>query len=269
MKRHLFLVWVLVCMTLHLSAQSRSEGRNYPITRSTMYGLGTMNLYDTYLSPVEYEGVQARVLRESSRTMQWCDEKVSRQVLFQGHVGMAMNRAETSNELSGMVNWNYALHYNISLFDGRLRLLAGPMMQVHGGFIYNTRNGNNPAQAKLYTNVAASGMALYNINWKRCPITLRYQVDVPVMGVMFSPEYGQSYYEIFSLGHTEGTVHFTSLHNQPTMRHWLTADVNFRKLTLRVGYMADMQQTSVGGLKSHDYSSSFMVGFVKNLRIID
>ena len=128
---------------------------------------------------------------------------------------------------------------------------------------------NNPAQAKLYTNVAASGMALYNINWKRCPITLRYQVDVPVMGVMFSPEYGQSYYEIFSLGHTEGTVHFTSLHNQPTMRHWLTADVNFRKLTLRVGYMADMQQTSVGGLKSHDYSSSFMVGFVKNLRIID
>ena len=97
MKRHLFLVWVLVCMTLPLSAQSRGEGRNYPITRSTMYGLGTMNLYDTYLSPVEYEGVQARVLRESSRTMQWCDEKVSRQVLFQGHVGMAMNRAETSN----------------------------------------------------------------------------------------------------------------------------------------------------------------------------
>lgn len=261
MKRPL-LILLFISLAGYLSAQ---EGPGRPITRSTMYGAGVVNIYDTYLSPLEYSGMQAKVLRESTRTTRWCDGNISRQSLFQGYVGFAHNPAETADELTGMVNWNYALHYNFRLFDGQLRLLAGPMAQLHGGFIYNTRNGNNPAQAKLYANLAASGMAIYHIPWERCPITLRYQLDAPLLGLMFSPTYGQSYYEIFSLGHTDGIVHFTSLHNQPSLRHWLTADMKFRRFTLRLGYMADMQQSRVGGLRTHDYSHSFMIGLVKKL----
>lgn len=261
MKRTL-LSLLLVGLTSLLSAQT---GRERPITRSTMYGAGVVNLYDTYLSPLEYRGEQVRVLRESVRPMPWCDGRVSRQTLFQGHLAMADNPAETASELAGMVNWNYALYYNFSLLDGRLTLGAGPMWQLHGGFLYNTRGGNNPAQAKFYTNVAASGIAQYDIPWKRLPIRLRYQLDIPFLGVMFSPQFGQSYYEIFSLGHTDGIIHFTSLHNQPTLRHWLTADMKFHNFTLRLGYMADMQQSRVGGLRTHDYSHSFMVGLVKTL----
>lgn len=262
MMKKVLSILLSVCLTGTLFAQEHA-GR--PITRSTMYGAGVVNLYDTYLSPLEYTGVQARVLRESTRMTRWLDGNISRQTLFQGHVGIAHNPAETADELTGMVNWNYALHYNFSLMDGRLHLLAGPMVQVHGGFLYNTRNGNNPAQAKLYANLAASGMAVYHIPWKRMPVTLRYQVDAPLLGLMFSPEYGQSYYEIFSLGHSDGTVHFTSLHNQPSLRHWLTADLRLRPFTLRLGYMADMQQSRVGGLRTHDYSHTFMVGIVKRL----
>lgn len=264
MKRPL-LILLFACLAGILPAQ---EDTKRPITRSTMYGAGVVNLYDTYLSPSEYTGVQAKVLRESTRMTRWFDGNVSRQTLFQGHIGIAENPAETASELAGMVNWNYALHYNFSLMDGRLRLLAGPMVQLHGGFLYNTRNGNNPAQAKLYANLAASGMAVYHIPWKRMPVTLRYQVDTPLLGLMFSPTYGQSYYEIFSLGHTDGIVHFTSLHNQPSLRHWLTADLAFRPFTLRLGYMADMQQSRVGELRTHDYSHSFMVGLVKKLLLV-
>lgn len=262
MMRKAFATLLLACLAGTLSAQ-KNDCR--PITRSTMYGAGTVNLYDTYLSPLEYSGVQARVLRESTRMMPWWDGNISRQTLFQGYMGLAQNPAETADELAGMVNWNYALHYNFSLMENRLRLLVGPMLQLHGGFLYNTRNGNNPAQAKLYANLAASGMAIYHIPWKRMPVTLRYQVDAPLLGAMFSPEYGQSYYEIFSLGHSDGTIHFTSLHNQPSLRHWLTADLQFRPFTLRLGYMADMQQSRIGGLRTHDYSHSFMIGLVKKL----
>lgn len=264
MKRPL-LILLFACLAGILPAQEETKR---PITRSTMYGAGVVNLYDTYLSPLEYTGVQARVLRESTRMTRWFDGNISRQTLFQGYIGMADNPAETASELAGMVNWNYALHYNFSLMDGQLRLLAGPMVQLHGGFLYNTRNGNNPAQAKLYANLAASSMAVYHIPWKRMPVTLRYQVDTPLLGLMFSPTYGQSYYEIFSLGHTDGIVHFTSLHNQPSLRHWLTADLAFRPFTLRLGYMADMQQSRVGGLRTHDYSHSFMVGLVKKLLLV-
>ena len=257
--------WIVILLAGTIAPLSAQKECNRPIVRSTMYGGGFSNLYDTYLSPVEYTGVQARVLRESSRMTRWFDGNVSRQTIFQGYVGMTENPAGTANELSGMVNWNYALHYNFHLFDGQLRLLAGPMAQLHGGFIYNTRNGNNPAQAKFYANLAASGMAIYHIPWKRVPITLRYQLDAPLLGLMFSPTYGQSYYEIFSLGHTDGIIHFTSLHNQPSLRHWLTTDMKFRSFTLRLGYMADMQQSRVSGLRTHDYSHTFMVGLVKKL----
>lgn len=263
MNRKILLLLCMLGAALHLQAQVAGDAR--PVIRSTMFGVGSVNLYDTYLSPMEYTGTQFRVLRESVRPTRWMDDKVSRQVLFQGYLATATNQAETASELAGMVNWNYALHYNFTLLDGRLRLAAGPMLQLHGGFLYNTRNSNNPAQAKLYANVAASGMAQYEMLLGPFSLKFRYQLDAPFMGVMFSPQYGQSYYEIFSLGHADGTVHFTSLHNQPTMRHLLTTDITIRRFTFRLGYMADMQQARVGGLRTHDYSHTIMIGLVKKL----
>ena len=259
---------IIVSLWLWLVSVGLCAQEARPVIRSTMYGLGAVNLYDTYLSPMEYNGVQVRVLRESSRLTPWMDGKVSRQVMFQGHVATAENRAETASELAGMVNWNYALHYNFRCLDERLRWTIGPMAQIHGGFLYNTRNSNNPAQAKLYANLAASAIVAYSLPWKWLPVEVRYQLDVPFMGEMFSPQYGQAYYEIFSLGHADGTVCFTSFHNQPTWRHWLTADMKFQKFTLRVGYMADMQQARANGLRSHDYSHSFMLGLVHKFVIL-
>jgi hypothetical protein len=44
-----------------------SLSQNRFVTRSTLYGVGVVNLYDTYLSPVEYTGTQARVMHERMR----------------------------------------------------------------------------------------------------------------------------------------------------------------------------------------------------------
>ena len=37
------------------------------ITRSTLYGIGSTNILDTYLSPMEYKGAELRILRENRR----------------------------------------------------------------------------------------------------------------------------------------------------------------------------------------------------------
>ncbi len=235
------------------------------ITRSTMYGMGCMQVLDTYLSPIEYSGVQINLLRESSRRTRILRGKVSMQTIFQGNIGLAENPSATGNELTGLLNWNYALHYNFNPINDKLHFALGPMAQIQGGFIYNTRNSNNPAQAKCYINLAASGMIAYQIPWKIIPIKLRYQLDVPLLGAMFSPQYQQSYYDIFSLGHYDGNIVFTSLHNQPSMRSWFTSDFSFRTFTLRLGYMADLHQSKVNNIKCHTYSHAFMIGFVKNL----
>ena len=234
-----------------------------PVKRATLYGVGTANVYDTYLSPQEYKGVDFRILRESTRTMKWADGRISRQSLFQADVSYTHNRVDNNNTVAAMANWNWGLHYNFPIAHN-FRLKAGALADINGGFAYNLRNGNNPAQARAYVNLDASVIAEWDVRIGRYPIGLRYQLNVPFMGVMFMPHYGESYYEIFSLGNSDGVVHFTSFHNQPSLRQLITADLPVRRLCkVRVGYMWDAQQARLNDIKVHSYGHTFMVGFVK------
>ena len=142
------------------------------------------------------------------------------------------------------------------------------MIDLNGGFVYNRRNSNNPAQAKAYGNLAGSGMVSYRFRLGNYPLIARYQANLPLMGVMFSPESGQSYYEIFSLKHGGKNILFTSLHNQTALRQLLTLDFPVGNMNVRAGYICDIQQAKVNHLKSHTWSHVFMLGFVKNFYLI-
>ena len=237
------------------------------IVRSVMVGAGKTNVYDTYLSPLEYRGPELRFMHESMRMTRLMGGRVSAQRIVQVNASSTDNISKSGKSYSGMFNWTYALHYQYNV-DDRLKILFGPMLDLNGGFIYNTRNSNNPAQAKVYGSIDASAMAIYKLRIGRYPMTLRYQANIPFIGLMFSPEYGQSYYEIFSLKHSGNNVLFTSFHNAPTVRQMLTLDFPIGKTIMRVGYLYDIQQAKVNNLKSHFYSHNFMIGFVRNFQMI-
>ncbi len=267
MIRYLFILLIALLSVLPAHSQVDTLQSYRPITRATLYGVGFTNLLDTYLSPQEYTGVDFRLSRESMRMMKWGNGRVSQQTFFQANLGYTHNKADNNNIFSGLANWNYGLHYHFPL-TSNFRLLAGGVADLNGGFVYNLRNGNNPAQARAYINIAASGMAIWNLRIKQMPVTLRYQLNLPLAGVMFMPNYGQSYYEIFTLGHAEGVINFTSLHNQPSLRQMLTADIPVGKIRMRLAYVWDAQQAKVNGIKTHAYSHVFMVGAVKKFNLI-
>lgn len=259
-----FIVTCLLIIGQDVLAQKDSLQASRYITRATMYGIGYTNVFDTYLSPQEYRGMEFRLSRETMRMTKLLDGHVSVQNFFQAHVGYTHNRADNNNTFSGLVNWNYGLHYQFRLTDN-FKLLAGGLFDINGGFVYNLRNSNNPASARAYVNLDASGMAIWHLHIKRYPLTLRYQLNVPVMGVMFSPHYGQSYYEIFTLNNSGGVVQFTSLHNQPSVRQMVSVDLPIHLAKMRLSYIADIQQARVNGIRSHTYSHVFMIGLVKEL----
>lgn len=248
------------------SAQNVTDSlrANRYVTRATTYGVGFTNVFDTYLSPQEYKGMEFRVARESMKRTKLLDGNISSQYYFQANIAYTHNKIDNNNCFSGLFNWNYGLHYQFRLTDN-FKLLAGGLFDINGGFVYNLRNTNNPASARAYINFDASGMAIWHVKIKNYPLTLRYQVNIPVGGVMFSPSYGQSYYEIFTLGHAKGVVQLTSVHNQPALRQWITADFPVCQSKMRLSYVGDFQQANVNGIKSHTYSNAFMVGFVKDL----
>ena len=240
---------------------------NRYVTRATMYGVGYTNVFDTYLSPQEYRGIDFRISRETMRMTKLFDGNVSAQSFFQADLGYTHNRADNNNTFSGLVNWNYGLHYQFRLTNN-FKLLVGGLGDFNAGFVYNLRNSNNPASARAYINLDASTMAIWHLKIKNYPFVLRYQANLPVIGVMFSPEKGQSYYEIFTLGNSSEVVQFTSLHNQPSLRQMFSIDLPIRYSKLRLSYIADLQQSHVNDIKTHTYSHVFMVGFVKDMYLI-
>lgn len=268
MKQKFIMLLIALGTFLSVGAQEDSLRATRYVMRSTLFGVGHSNIFETYLSPLEYTGTEVRFLHESMRMTRLLGGKVSGQSLIQVNASYNKNISQTAEMYAGLVNWSYALHYQFRMNDDKLKILVGPMLDLNGGVVYNRRNSNNPAQAKAYGGLGASGMLIYKFRIARYPLTVRYQANLPLLGVMFSPEYGESYYEIFSLGNGGRNVVFTSLHNNPSLRQMVTLDFPIRNVTMRVGYVCDIQQSKVNNLKSHAYSHNFMIGFVRNLYLL-
>ena len=235
------------------------------ITNSRMIAVGYTNVLDTYLSPQEYTGTDMRYLSHTIRRAP--GSNWSTQLVHEGMFSYTHNRANNADDMGGAYRFAFGMHRHYSFFDNRLELKVGGEAAIRAGFLYNTRGGNNPAQAQFDVNIGPSMAAAYTLYAKGHPLRFRYELSVPLMGVMFSPNYGQSYYEIFSEGNYDHNIVPTTIVCAPSFRHMLTFDFDILKTTFRVGYLGDYRGAEVNDLKYHNYSSMFVIGFVKNFQI--
>ena len=89
--------YLLFALCTRLQAQTDSLQAHRYVTRATMYGVGFTNVFDTYLSPQEYKGIDFRISRETIRMTKLFDGNVSVQNFFQADVGYTHNRADNNN----------------------------------------------------------------------------------------------------------------------------------------------------------------------------
>lgn len=252
-------------ITEPLQAQEDRSKFPWSVNEGTTVGAGGYNLMDTYLSPglkMKYTGWGIRIMNERMKMVPLSDYRVSRQQLISVDMAFTDNAPGTASDFAGFIDYTLGYHYHFSLLPG-LKALAGGSAHGMAGFIYNTRNGNNPASAKADVDLNFSGMLIYGLKIKNYPLTLRYQLTVPFAGVFFSPHYGQSYYEIFDLGNSSGVVQFNSFHNKFAMRNYVSVDFPVGNLTVRAGYLHSSYRTDVNAIQAHILSHSFLIGFVK------
>lgn len=247
------------------SNDSVAWSRGKVITNTRLLGVGGVNVLDTYLSPEKYSGTELRYISQTVRGSE--HRKWRRLIVHQGMASFSRNRADNANEMAGSYDFCYGFLRRWTLFGDRLTVRAGGMADANIGFLYNTRNGNNPAQARLSFDISPVAMAAYRFTVAGKPFTLNYEVSVPLCGLMFSPNYGQSYYEIFSKGDYDHNAVPTTFIATPSLRNTLSLDFNIAKTTLRLGYMGDYRQAKVNNLKYHSYSHLFVIGITRTFRL--
>ena len=249
MKRILSIICCLLAVAVAMGQERVSM---------VMIDAGYASVHDSYLTPITYDGMDLGLSFEAIRPC------AADKWLWQLNVGADYNYVENNarnndlHKLMGDLTFDMQRCWR-GVGDRRLDLSVGPMTQLRAGIIYDEVNSNNPVSVRAHWNVGATAMAAWNTRLGRKPVTLRYQAQLPVVGVFFAPEYDESYYEIY-LGNRKNLAHLGWWGNRLDMSHFLCADLRLGKTVLRIGYRARLEHWNVNHLKVHDVTHSAVLG---------
>ena len=222
--------------------------------------MGYASVHDSYLTPITYDGMGLALGYETVRPLKSRPDTW----LWQLQVGADYNHVENParnnhlDKLMGDLAFNMQRRWT-GVLTPKLNLSVGPMTQLRAGIVYDEVNSNNPVTVRAHWNAGVAGMATLGTRLWRVPVTLRYQVQLPAVGVFFAPEYDESYYEIY-LGNHSNLAHVGWWGNRLDMSHYLGADLHLGKTTLRVGYRNRLEHWSVNNLKVHDVTHALVLG---------
>jgi hypothetical protein len=261
-KKHILIVMAAIMQVWQYAAMAQTQPMSPGSCEvASQVAFGGMNHLDTYLSPEKYKGVEPRFVSDVTRMSK--KHPLTYRLTHEAAIAYVSNRSKTAHEFSGHYDFAYGVlrHWNIA--DDKVTLMAGGVVNAFVGFAYNTRNGaNNPAQAYISANLGAQVVAQYRFALWGKQMRLTYEARVPMVGMMFSPNYGQSYYEIFNKGNYDHNIVVTSVTTFQIRQH-LSLDIPIGLQTsLRVGYLNDIRQSEPNNLKQHQWYNAAVIGIV-------
>jgi hypothetical protein len=252
---------ISLLLLVSLSGYAQEETA-LPLTyQSISVGGGKTSVYDSYLSPLKYSGTNISLLVERTKPTRLWKGRIAVQQLFHLEVADTKNPSGSSKSYAGTLEYDYGLYYRWNPIRN-IRLYTGLQGDFLAGAIYNLRNTNNPANAKIHLNLNASAMAAYTFQIKQQPIQIRYQINMPLTGMLFSPEFGQSYYEI-GLGDQSPLIYLAAWHNHRTISNTLSVEVPLNLCTLRITGANRLYQTQLNDLKTQILSHTIYLGISK------
>lgn len=237
------------------------------VERTYLLGIGRNHVYDSYLSPLDYTGFTLSLTRIGERTMRRAGGRWSQMTLFDLYASHLNNPVGNATTWDGEMQFNYGQHYHF-LHSSPWDVALGGLLGAHLGGTYNTRNGNNPGQVRMALDLSLSAVAARQFSLWQKRWTWRTQCDIPLVGAFFTPHYGQSYYEIFNLGHTNHNVVASHPFNAPSIRLISTLSIPFGRSSLTFGYKADIRQSTAHHLDRHSWQHAFLIGYTRTLQFL-
>lgn len=258
--KKLILHIILLFATFAVSAQAPEVIR--PVSSAFMFDAGSSHLLDTYLSPLHYTGWHVGFSYERNQAMKFAPERWRQQL----SIGLEFNDAASPARNTTLLYGNIAASWAMSRvwrLQNRLWVSAGGRVGADIGGVYNERNGNNPAAAKVDAYIGATAAVGWSVNLWKVPVSLRWQTSMPLLGAFFSPEYDELYYEIY-LGNRHGLAHFAYPGNLFRWDNLVTADMRLGNSSLRVGFRSQILSSEVNHITTRNFSYSFVLGVVSD-----
>lgn len=256
------LIIILLILPATLLAQRES---------TTVIGFGNRSQWDTYLSDERYHGSALTLITQKNRPTHWFDRRLYVQHTTQGDLAYCAPRSDKHKSISGFFHWQVAWQYHLlgqnttalsSATGNQWELNIGPALQTNLGIVYNTLGGNNPASARASIHVAASAQARRHFHLSRHRFTATLQADIPLSGIMFSPEYGESYYEISSNNSYSHNICYANPFKALQADVSLSVDWHLKPTTsFRLGYGGQFRQSDVNNIKTQDFSHYLLIGY--------
>lgn len=272
MKIRALLAAIVACMLTGLGAYAQTDSAATrvsapeltplkplrPVTSVYTLEAGGTHLADTYLTPLIYKGYSLALGYERWQAMKFDPEKWVMRLAFRGEWDDADSPAGNASMWYAGLDARWAMMRRWNIMPGFTAGVGGAT-GIAGGCMYNGRNGNNPASAKVQWTVDAAGYVAWNGRIGRLPVTASYLMTLPVTGAFFGPEYGELYYEIW-LGNTRNLAHWAHWGNYFAMDNLLALDLHLGSTSLRVGYRGRVLSTNVSHLTTRITSNTFVLG---------
>ena len=112
-----------------------------------------------------------------------------------------------------------------------------------------------------------SGIANYDFSLWRKKFTVSFQLEFPLLGMMYVPMQGASYYEMFTGGDLSNTLHFSSLHNRLARTSGLKLEIPAKNSTWYVGVSTSKLKYEANDMFFKQNNYNFNVGYTYDLYI--
>lgn len=234
---------LLILFSGRLSAQTK-DGELLLTTNHTHIGLSTTILRDDYISDLTYQGMGLQLENTGRRLLNLNHPEWSLISLLDARIGITENSPQTSYISYSGARLGIGTQKRLFQKYGFTVLFGGLW---DAGFNYRSSNHeiNNFANADLSTNLNLAMSCWYVLKGGPHPVRLSLDVSTPILGGMFKPQRGASFYEILVLENFDNVFHFTSLHNVNALQTHFLVQIPMKRLRLELGMHYDITKVAL------------------------
>ncbi|MDL2297262.1 DUF3316 domain-containing protein [Bacteroidales bacterium OttesenSCG-928-B11] len=221
-------------------------------------------LYDGYLSPLYYNGYGLQYRQDVRRV--WSEKRpnLSMQNCYTLNVAVTLNPARTAAMTYLSFEYKWGMYYHFRR-DKKFSILLGGTVTPEIGGRMLPGNTNNVGNLDLGASVNLAAQGRWKIPTKKRVLQFNFSIAAPIMGLVFAPEMGASYYEIFYLEGKQNVSHFTSFHNKYAFYRYYSLDIPFKNSIFRIGVQRNLLKYYVGENFYKRKYGGIMLGWQKNI----